>query len=189
MAEHLVIDIETVPINQEGYAALTEEDKKKLMNPIDSRIIAIGIRYRGEDTLFLGEDEKALLVEFWKRFAALRVGGTEIVGFNLINFDIPFLVTRSFIHVVKIVPFTVKYLVDLREKVSAYRSGHSRGTLKDFARAMGLPVLDVDGSNMAELWTTKQIDKIKEYLKNDLQITDAMYARMRETNILQISRW
>ncbi|HLD42469.1 MAG TPA: hypothetical protein VJB08_00590 [Candidatus Nanoarchaeia archaeon] len=58
--------------------------------------------------------------------------------------------TRSFIHNVAISPFTMKFIIDLRDKVNAYRRGHSRGTLKDFGKVLGFPA-DMDGSEVAGL--------------------------------------
>ena len=97
--------------------------------------------------------------------------------------------TRSFVHNVPIVPFTLKSIVDLREKVNAYRHGPSRGTLKEFAGILGIEMDGTDGSDIARLHAEGNHQKIKEYLTTDLDITEQMYKRMRDTNILNISRW
>ena len=186
---YLILDIETCPINMGQYETLDEEERKKLLNPIDSRIIAIGVRHNHEDTILLDENEKALLELFWKRWNELRKVGTQIVGFNISVFDLPFLVVRSFVNNVKIVPFTLKYIVDLREKMHAYRPGHSRGTLKEFANLMGMPDIGMDGSHMAALCKAKEYSKIKHYLTNDLLITDNMYKRMKDLSILDVQKW
>ncbi len=40
----IILDIEVAPIKYEGYFELDNESKLKLLNPIDSKIVAIGIK-------------------------------------------------------------------------------------------------------------------------------------------------
>ncbi|HLD86702.1 MAG TPA: ribonuclease H-like domain-containing protein [Candidatus Nanoarchaeia archaeon] len=188
-ADHFILDIETCPIKMEGYFGLPEEEQKKLLNPIDSRIVAIGIRVNGKDIIFQEEDEKKMLNDFWWEWKKALSPSFQVVGFNCAHFDIPFLVTRSFIHNVPIVPFTLKSIIDLREKVNAYRYGPSRGTLKEFAKVLGIETDGTDGSDIARLCSEGNREKIKEYLAKDLEITDQMFKRMKETNILNIAKW
>ena len=47
--------------------------------------------------------------------------------------------------------FKLKHVIDVREKLNAYRSGKSRGSLKDYARALGDTPEDT-GSKVAEWW-------------------------------------
>ncbi|MBS3174400.1 ribonuclease H-like domain-containing protein [Candidatus Woesearchaeota archaeon] len=188
---HFVIDIETCPISTTGYMVLSEEEKLKLINPIDSKVIALGIRHNNEDIIFIGDDEKRLLENFWNKWRAIKETNpvTKIIGFNLIDFDLSFLTTRSLINNVQICPFVLKHIVDLRDKISAYRNGKTKGKLKDFAPFMGLTVKEIDGSNIADLWMEKKYDIIKDYLINDLKITEELYKRTKETNIIYIERW
>ena len=93
---YFVVDVETCPIDLDGYFLLeTDEEKIKKLNPIDSKIIAIGIRNRGESKIFSG-DEKDILTKFWSEWKKLKYGSPSIllVGFNVTNFDIPFIVAR-----------------------------------------------------------------------------------------------
>ncbi len=186
---YFILDIETAPIKRDGYFELPEEEQKKLLNPIDSRIVAIGIRANGQNKIIMDDDEKKMLQEFWFEWRRNISPMLQVVGFNISHFDIPFVVTRSFVHNVQIVPFVLKSIVDLREKVNAYRYGPSRGTLKEFAAIMGLPLTDIDGSDIAKLYHEGYLDIIKQYLANDLEMTDEMYKRMKETNIINIAKW
>src|SRR3989338_4022080 len=186
---YFILDIETTPLKMDGYFELLEEEQKKLLNPIDSRIVAIGIRSSSVNKIIMDDDEKKMLKDFWWEWRKNISPMLQVVGFNILHFDIPFLVTRSFVHNVQIVPFVLKSIVDLREKVNAYRYGPSRGTLKEFAGIMGLPTAGIDGSDIAKLYSEGYLDTIKQYLANDLEITDEMYKRMKETNILNIAKW
>jgi len=192
--DYIVVDIETCPIDKNGYLSVGVSERKKLLNPIDSKIIAIGIKRRGNDPIvFHSKDEKQMLGDFWLELSAFRKGdfSNKIVGFNIKGFDLPFLVTRSFMHEVTIAPFVLKDVIDLRESLSAFKYGKLRGKLKDFAQYIkNLEVLDdIDGEKVAEEYWAGNIDKILEYLKKDLEITEAIYNRVVKLRINEIQRW
>lgn len=190
MDNYFVVDIETCPHDIECYFKLVEEEQLKKLNPIDSKIVALGIRYNGENKLFMG-DEKEILEEFWLEWETIKKGNSliRVVGFNIANFDLPFITARSFIHGIVISPFLLKQIVDLRDKINAYRYGNTRGKLKEYAGLIKLRVLDVDGSDMAKLVDEKKFDEIKKYLANDLEITDKLYQRAVETKVINIDKW
>ncbi|MFH0862427.1 MAG: 3'-5' exonuclease [Candidatus Altiarchaeota archaeon] len=190
--DYFILDVETSPIDFEAYDTLSEEEKLKKLNPIDSRIVAIGIRYRGVDTIFSQEDEKELLDEFWLHWKTIIKGGNliKVVGFNINNFDLPFIITRSYFHGVEISPFVLKdFIIDIRDKISAYRYGPCRGTLKDFGPCAGATVMDIDGSAVPKLYHEGKTEEIIKYLKNDLLMTDKVFQRIRDTKIVYIDRW
>ena len=185
---YFIVDVETCPLDMQKHDALPEEERKLLINPIDSRAVAIGIRKNGIDKIFSHPDERELLTEFWAEWKKAREGGAFIVGFNLVSFDIPFLTTRSFVNNVTISPFSLKTVIDLRDRISAYRYGNTRGTLKEFAKLLGLETMG-DGGQVAELCRAGDTEALARYLKNDLLITDEIFKRARDTNILGIEKW
>jgi uncharacterized protein YprB with RNaseH-like and TPR domain len=190
--DYFILDIETRPLDLDYYLKLKEEDALKLLNPIDSKIVAIGIRHNSKDVIYLDDDdEKKILDSFWTAWRELKKYNVHVqaVGFNVKNFDLPFLTARSFIHKSVIAPFLVKNIIDIREKISAYRYGETRGKLKDFAKLIGLDILDIDGGDIAKHCRDKRYDDIRRYLAKDLEITDEIYKRLVETNIIQIERW
>lgn len=188
---YLVLDIETCPLSFDGYFEKSEDERKKLLNPIDSRIVAIGLREGEKTEILLSEDEAGIVALFWvrlKQFKKSHPSG-RIVGFNIKEFDLPFLVTRSFMHDVEIQPFTLKEIIDLREKLAAYKYGHTRGKLKEYGTAMGIASDEPDGSWIAEACFKGEFEKIKTYLEKDLEITHAVLARLIRTRIVEIERW
>jgi uncharacterized protein len=191
MIDHFVLDIETCPKNLVNYSALSDEEQIKLLNPIDSRIVAIGIRHEEKNYLFMQKDEKELLQEFWDKWRELFFYNTNsrVVGFNIQYFDMPFIVTRSLINNVVIQPFSLKVLIDLREKINAYRYGKSRGKLKDFAQSLGIETENIDGSAIPRLCQEENWEKIKVYLEKDLLLTDKLFERCIDTKIIGISRY
>jgi uncharacterized protein len=191
METHFIIDIETCPLELEKHSQLEEEEKLKLINPIDSKIVAIGLRVNNENKIFMDENEETILKNFWAEWKRLKQENSNcrVVGFNISNFDLPFIVSRSFINNVEIVPFVMKSITDIREKINAYRYGKTRGKLSDFGNLMGLEVSDMDGSKVADLWKEKKLDALRTYLEKDLELTDELFKRARATNILHIDRW
>jgi len=191
MENYFIVDVETCPIDLENYNSLNDEEKLKLLNPIDSKIIALGIRYKSKNIVFIDDDERKILENFWNEWRRIKQENQSniLVGFNVIKFDIPFIVTRSFINNVEIVPFTLKYIVDLKEKINAYRYGKSRGKLSEYGRFLGFEVSNIDGSQIARLWNENKIEDIKEYLRKDLEITEQLLIRARETKIININKW
>ncbi|MBI2668061.1 ribonuclease H-like domain-containing protein [Candidatus Woesearchaeota archaeon] len=188
---YFIIDIETCPLNIEEYLSLEEEERTKLLNPIDSKIIALGIRYKNQNIIFMDEDENKILKEFWSEWKRIKDEDKNniVVGFNLNNFDLSFITSRSFINNVQIAPFNIKLTMDLREKINAYRYGKTRGRLVDYGRLLGLEISDVDGSRIAELCKEKNWEKLRGYLAGDLEITEQLLKRVKETNIINITRW
>lgn len=191
MENYFIVDVETCPVNLENYNALNEEEKIKLINPIDSRIVAIGVRYKNDNRIFIDGSEKKILELFWAEWRKIKEENKNnlAVGFNILNFDIPFIVSRSFINNVEIVPFLLKSILDLKNKINAYRYGKSRGKLSDYGRFLGFEISRIDGSQVAALWSENKIQELKDYLCRDLEITEQLFFRARETKIIHIDKW
>jgi len=188
MENYFIFDIETCPLNLENYQSLDEEERKKLLNPIDSKIIAIGVRSNSGNKIFIGDDEKKILEDFWGEWRRMKQDSVAI-GFNVLNFDIPFIVSRSFINNVEIVPFQLKSIIDLRDRINAFRYGKTRGKLTDYGKLLGLEISRTDGSQVADLWRENKVDELKQYLSKDLEITDQLFIRAKQTKIIHIAKW
>src|SRR3989344_3578181 len=191
MENYFIVDIETCPISLENYNQLNEEERIKMINPIDSRIVAIGVMHKNNNKIFIDGSEKKILELFWAEWKKIKQENqnNSAVGFNILNFDIPFIVSRSFINNVEIVPFMLKSILDLKNKINAYRYGKSRGKLIDYGRFLGLEISAVDGSQVAAMWKENKIQDLKDYLCNDLEITEKLFFRAKETKIIHIDRW
>ncbi|RLJ00087.1 MAG: hypothetical protein DRP06_02505 [Candidatus Aenigmatarchaeota archaeon] len=188
---YFIVSIETVPIEIEKYINLDEDSKRELLNPIDSKIIAIGIRCQNKNKIFCGENEKEILDKFWFEWNLITKGSSYnlIIGFNISSFDIPFIATRSFINGNIISPFSLKQMIDLRDKINAYRYGKTRGKLKEYASLLKLKTSEIEGKDIAKLYSDKDLDKIKSHLSDNLKVIEGLYKRAVETNIIKINRW
>lgn len=192
---YLYVDIETVPVDKEKHLALDEEERKKLLNPIDSKIIAIGLKSTKDNSLVIlqSDNEKEMLQQFWKIYDDFRANSpltNKIVGFNIKQFDISFLVTRSFVNGVTVVPFILKEIIDVRDLLTCFKRGPTRGTLKEFGEIIGVVLVeDMDGSKVAETYWSGNIDLIKTYLAKDIELTEKVHNKVMELGLDKIREW
>jgi hypothetical protein len=192
---YLYLDIETVPVDKDKHQSYDEEERKKLINPIDSKIIAIGLKSTIDNKIIIlqKDNEKEMLEEFWKIFSDFRNNNgltNRVVGFNIKSFDISFIVTRSFFNNVPIVPFVLKEIIDVRDQVTCFKRGPTRGTLKEFGEAIGVILVeDMDGSKVAETYWSGNIELIKTYLAKDIELTEKVHQKIMELGLDKIREW
>ncbi|HRT03377.1 MAG TPA: 3'-5' exonuclease [Candidatus Diapherotrites archaeon] len=188
--KYIVLTIVTTPIDTDQLLKKTPEEKQKLINPIDSMIIGIGIRYQEKNIIFSNQNEKEILNKFWEEWKNIKKDKPAIptIGFNINNFDIPFLVGRSYINNIKIYPFSLKEIIDIRQKIQAYKPGKTRGKLKEYGDILGITI-NIDNNQIPNLYKNKNFDKINEYIDKTLELIDSMYKRAQETNIIKINKY
>ena len=151
--------------------------EKAALDPLTGRVIAIGMLDLETDNFFIigHDDEARTLTEFWEASQGEMGRLNSMLGFNIFNFDLPFLIRRSWKHRIK-VPFGIRrgrywgdQLVDLRD---AWQLGdrQARGNLDTIARHLGVGAKNGDGKAFAELWLNDR-PKAEAYLHNDIQLT------------------
>lgn len=168
--------------------ARLEFTEKATLDARTGRVLAIGYCETGGDPQPTPElqvadgttgTEPEVLLRFWKRYdAARRYDANQcMVGFNIYDFDLPFIVRRCWRHGIQIPPsaFTVKggrifwsdTFIDLRAwwKLGVYAD--QRGTLNDLCAFFGLPEKG-DGSRFWKLWDTDRPEAVK-YQKNEME--------------------
>jgi len=150
---------------------------KAALDPLTGRVIAIGMLDLETDKFFIigHDDEARTLTEFWEASQGEMGRLNSMLGFNIFNFDLPFLIRRSWKHRIK-VPFGIRrgrywgdQLVDLRD---AWQLGdrQARGSLDTIARHLGVGAKNGEGKAFAELWLNDR-PKAEAYLRNDIQLT------------------
>jgi len=169
----IFINIETTPINKDDAEKLSEDEKNKLTNPIDSKIIAIGTMLKNEENIFISDTEEDVIKSFWN-FLKTNNGMYNIIGFSAKNFEMPFIVTRSFVLNIEIEPFSLKNITDLREIINSYRYGQTRGKLNEFSEILGMGI---------------EPKELKEKLSHNLLVIKKMYERANFTKINKITRF
>lgn len=122
--------------------------------------------------------EAGMLNCFWLEFAACR---GYCVGYNILNFDLPYLMRRSMALGVKVplMPVLAKFrtepVTDLMMILYNWGADRYKG-LKQVARLYGIPndCPDVDGSMTSEMTA----EQLRAYQISDLKLTLALYNRM-----------
>jgi hypothetical protein len=142
---------------------------------------AFGIDMQGNQ-----QSEAQALKDFLALISDFDLECDELVGHNLIGFDLPFIFQRCLANNI-----TVKPLVNLGEynvrgvfdTMRAWWLGdrRSRVSLDDIAWALGLEsskTADVEGSRVFDLYQAGKLLEIREYNLNDVRLTRKVYERM-----------
>jgi hypothetical protein len=139
-----------------------------------------GIDKDGEE-----QDEKKALLAFLDYMKAFDPDTDELVGHNLLGFDLPFIFQRCLVHCISARP-----LVDLGEyrvrgvfdTMHHWWLGAKRNvSLDDIAWALGIEsskTATAEGSKVFELYQAGKLGEIREYNLNDVRVTRKVYERM-----------
>ncbi len=133
------------------------------------------------------EDEKRALTGFLNLLKDFDPDTDEIVGHNILGFDLPFIFQRCLVNNVKVRPF-----IDLSEfhvrgvfdTMHHWWLGSKRFvSLDDIAWALGIEsskTAEAEGSKVFEMYQTDRLAEIREYNLNDVRVTRKVYERMVE---------
>ncbi len=131
------------------------------------------------------QDEKTALLAFQDFMKDFDADTDEIVGHNIVGFDLPFIFQRCLVHCI-----SAKPLVDLGEyrvrgvfdTMQAWWLGAKRFVgLDDIAWALGIEsskTATAEGSKVFELYQAGKLAEIREYNLNDVRVTRKVYERM-----------
>ena len=209
MGSPIVFDIETVGLdNAQDFlepvrAAGNLKDPEKIKVDIEQRtiernkrlaldwnvgrIVAIGWCCDGshiETRVCPNEKDESLAIgEFWRISR-----GRTLVGFNVKQFDLRFLIQRSrYLGIpyprVDMSKYSSRGVIDLYLELTfsdgKYDEGAMRRTLKSFAKRFGIPVEDeVSGSDIAALVEAGDWDKVISHVTSDVKLTAALAERI-----------
>jgi hypothetical protein len=164
--------------------------ERAALDPLTGRVLAIGLLHlAGGQFHAIGHDDEAqTLREFWAACRGEMGRVHQMVGFNTWQFDLPFLLRRSWKHRVD-VPFGIRRgrwwgdeMVDLRDY---WQLGdrQARGSLNSIAKHLGLGGKYGDGKDFAELWRSDR-EKAVAYLRNDVELTARIAGVLGATGVL-----
>lgn len=161
--------------------ALADRCKLLSTTPEFCSICALGFAIDGEEPvgiLITNEDEeRQALAMFWE----MAMRADVLVGFNIVGFDLPVIITRSII-----LGVTASRMFDLKwgkgvcdiylQRFGGRGNTDKRkpGKLKDLAAIYGIevPAGDFHGGQIAEAMETEEgREKIIDYVKSDVEIT------------------
>jgi len=123
------------------------------------------------------KEEVALLEKFWQMFHACE----KCIGYNIIGFDLPYLLTRSMAYGLPTgITDTNFYhnpkILDLMKLLYAGRIDKTK-SLKFLAKRYGLKSrvpLEVDGSCVEDM----SMEELTEYCLSDVTLVDQLYHKM-----------
>jgi hypothetical protein len=131
------------------------------------------------------EDEKRALQGFFDLLRDFDPDSDEIVGHNIIGFDLPFIFQRCLVNNIPVQPF-----VDLSEfhvrgvfdTMHRWWLGAKRFvSLDDIAWSLGIEsskTAEAEGSKVFEMFQAGKLPQIREYNLNDIRVTRKVYERM-----------
>lgn len=183
---------------QAGLAAALEAAKikhrdefvsKAALSAVTGRVLVIGYYSPAKNGFVISggmgtADEERAIASFWEQARKCRVEGRSLIGLNIFEFDLPFLMRRSWILGIDVPDWILdkdRYwntvFVDLRRRwlcgqygVNVKSNFDELGT----AFATGGKPEGINGGDFARLWVEDN-QRAREYLMNDLK-QPAMWA-------------
>ena len=139
----------------------------------------------GIDTEGNEEPEKQVLRAFLALMKDFDPEVDELVGHNLIGFDLPFIFQRCLVHsiparpLVNLAGYQVQGVFDTMHHWWLGAKRHV--SLDDIAWALGMEsskTADVEGSKVFDLYHAGRLKEIREYNLNDVRLTRRVYERI-----------
>jgi hypothetical protein len=131
------------------------------------------------------QGEEQALTDFLAMMRSFDPDIDEIVGHNIIGFDLPFIFQRCLVNNIVLRPFVNLSEFNVR---GVYDTMHrwwlgakNRVALDDIAWALGIPSSktdEVEGSRVFELYQAGRLAEIREYNLNDVRVTRKVYERI-----------
>ena len=130
--------------------------------------------------------EAALLSRFLQFISEAKSRTRPVwVGHNILEFDLKFLQQRFWVNNINPAEYGVVLPVNERHGTHVFDTMKAwagwRGYVKQDAlcKAFGLPVSDMDGSQVYDAWLAGEYEKIREYNESDVETVRELYRRMR----------
>jgi hypothetical protein len=132
------------------------------------------------------QNERQALTDFLGFMKGFDPDSDEIVGHNVIGFDLPFIFQRCLVHCISAKPFINLGEYNVRGVFDTMRhwwlgDRRSRVSLDDIAWAFGIEsskTAEVEGSKVFDLYQAGKLAAIREYNLNDVRVTRKVYERM-----------
>ncbi len=146
----------------------------------DQSEYAFGIDAGGNE-----QDESQALNDFLALISGFNLECDEIVGHNIIGFDLPFIFQRCLANNIAARPpvnlgeYNVRGVFDTMR--GWWLGGRNRAGLDDIAWALGLEsskTESVEGSKVFDLYQAGRLAEIREYNLNDVRVTRKVYERL-----------
>ena len=139
----------------------------------------------GIDAEGFEQGERKALFDFLELMKDFNSDADEVVGHNIIGFDLPFIFQRCLVQDIQVRPFVnlgehnVRGVFDTMHRW--WLGARRTVSLDDLAWALGIEsskTSEVEGSKVFDLYQAGKLDVIREYNLNDVRVTRKVYERM-----------
>lgn len=203
----IFLDIETLPPDEETGEAIrklqTCEDKEfrdLALKAEKGRVLTIGVIIEEDGTktvqgLFGRDaetgrfhlDEARALRSFWNYIGPIRERRDLLIGHNILDFDLPFLLKRSIINRIKPAVISFRRYQDrpIYDTMWQWSLWRYRISLGEVAETLGLcsPKTDeIDGSKAYDHFLAGRHEEIARYCMRDVECTREIYYRLKTEN-------
>ncbi|PYS74327.1 MAG: hypothetical protein DMF69_02075 [Acidobacteria bacterium] len=131
------------------------------------------------------QGERRALVDFLELMKGFDSESDELVGHNIIGFDLPYIFQRCLVHGMQVRPFVNLGDFNVRgvfDTMHRWWLGAKRNvSLDDLAWALGIEsskTAEVEGSKVFDLYQANKLEVIREYNLNDVRLTRKIYERI-----------
>jgi hypothetical protein len=131
------------------------------------------------------QSERRALFDFLELMKDFDSESDELVGHNILGFDLPFIFQRCLVQGMQVRPFVNLNEYNVRgvfDTMHHWWLGAKRHvSLDDLAWALGIEsskTAEVEGSKVFELYQAGRLELIREYNLNDVRLTRKVYERM-----------
>ena len=139
----------------------------------------------GIDAEGFEQGERRALFDFLEMMKDFDSESDELVGHNILGFDLPFIFQRCLVQGMQVRPFVNLNEFNVRGVFDTMRrwwlGDKRRVSLDDIAWALGIEsskTSEVEGSKVFDLYQAGKLDVIREYNLNDVRVTRKIYERM-----------
>jgi len=156
-----------------------EQAEKAALDPDTGKVAAIGLSVSGKEIISINRNEateRDVIIFFWNRFAETNA---HSCGYNIIGFDLPFLLRRSFALGIEVPirPHLAKYQTEPTCDLMGilYNWGQAKG-LKWVCKRYGIdnPLPDLEGSQVKDM----DAETLRKYVENDVNLVVKLHEMM-----------
>ncbi|HKX29942.1 MAG TPA: ribonuclease H-like domain-containing protein [Blastocatellia bacterium] len=150
----------------------------------DGQLIHHGLYGRDPNTKKFHLDEQRILKPFWHLVETLNLRHDIIIGHNILDFDLPFILKRSIIHKIKPsvrIPFKRYQSHPIFDVMWEWSSWRRKVSLNEIALALNLcspKAQGIDGSQIYQAWRDGRDEDIASYCMRDVECTREIYYRL-----------
>ena len=197
------------PVDHEALEAMAAESYRNLaLTGEQGRVLTIGmileedaeVVYHGvlgldRESLQFHLDEARTIRSFWRIIRNFNLRADQIIGHNVLDFDLPFLQKRSVIHQIRPsieIPFRRYQRFPIYDTMWEWTSWRNKISLDHLARALGVSSSKgqgIDGSQIYDAWRAGRHQEIASYCMRDVECVREIYYKMNFTPAPFLQPW